>query len=78
MCTYVHMYIRTYVRTYIRTYVCTSVAGSLEAQRGVPIDLTRQREGTCTVVVLSYHKVRGGATITRPRSLEQPGPGAHG
>ena len=42
--------------------VCTSVAGSPEARRGVPVDLTSQREGT--LVMLSYHKVRGNYKAT--------------
>ena len=58
-------------------YVRTSVAGCPEARRGVPVDLTRHKERAhCGHAVISQG--RGGATITRPQSLEQPGPGTHG
>ena len=57
--------------------VRTSIAGCPEARRGVPVDLTRHKERAhCGRAVISQG--RGGATIKRPRSLEQPGPGTHG
>ena len=61
------------VCTYVRTYV----AGCLEARRGVPVDLTRHKERAhCGRAIISQG--RGRATITRPRSLKQLGPGVHG
>ena len=35
-----------------------SVAGCPGARHGVPVDLERVTKGGCTVVALSYHKVR--------------------
>ena len=61
-----HVHVSMYMITRcacVRT--CTSVAGSPEARCGVPIDLNVTKRGH-TVVVLSYHKIGGGATITRP------------
>ena len=62
---------------YVRTYVHTSVAGCSEVQCGVPVDLnvTKKRHINFVVILAVVSQGRGGA---RPRSLEQPGPGAHG
>ena len=58
-------------------YICTSVTGSPEARCGIPVDLTCHKERAhCGHTVISQGQ--GGITITRPRSFEQPGPGAHG
>ena len=59
---------------YIHKCACvrTSVTGCPEARRSVPVDLNVTKRGHIVVLLSYVSQGRGGATITRLRSLEQP------